>query len=244
MALSQAPARTASRPSVTPATVAAYLDSSDKHTQVDAARFFGCSERTIRNRLAEYRQQPTAAQEQPQRRTQRLHRISPPHRAYARPAPLVARLEAHRFVPIAPHLTAGPHASWVAWDGELRPVVPGTTGTAWNAEQKRLQQTALSKRQQWRMPEPDPAMRVPDVPLVERVLPEATTETQPLPIRAAVHNALPTITPSVKHYPPRPASPRSLDMSQLLDLAMYMVGPIPLIAWIIFALALLMLGMH
>jgi hypothetical protein len=33
-------------------------------------------------------------------------------------------------------------------------------------------------------------------------------------------------------------------MSQLLDLAMYMVGPIPLIAWIIFALALLMLGMH
>jgi hypothetical protein len=297
MALSQAPARTAnrsatSRTEATPATVAAYLDDG-KHTQAEAARFFQVSERTIRNRLTEHRQIEAAAPlaTAPGSRTRTLRRISRPHHSYTRPAaPAIARSMDHkRFLPIAPHLVAGLYTNWCAWDGELRPVVPGTIGAQWNQEQKRLQQAAASRKHS-AIVESEAATTVPLVPLgaaVEREDPDVAASRAALLPVAAQHNAIPQIAraildpfpnpdplpgpvpppipnPMPDPLPPEPIPPivergislrddyarrrmlpspkqTGVMLARLVDLAMLMIGPVPLIAWVIVAAVVLYL---
>ncbi len=67
-------------------------------------------------------------------------------------------------------------------------------------------------------------------------------EWQPMPQTPAHHTtALPSAT--VKRYAPRPKR-NGVDLAQLIDLAMLMVGPVPLIAWVIVAAVVLLLGMQ
>jgi hypothetical protein len=101
------------------ASVLAYLE---KHTQLEAAAFFGVSDRSIRRLVKAARPEPVVP---------------------ARPVPTssVPQLPSSPsrpvrvFVPRSAADVAGPCAYWLDYAGALVRVTPGTTGAVWNALQ-------------------------------------------------------------------------------------------------------------
>jgi hypothetical protein len=229
MALSQAPARTASRPPADPQAVLSFLGAG--HTTQQTAERFGIAERSVRR----IRQRQDERNEQ----TRRQQRIAPQIPAERLTARSVATPQPAPHPTTNPTDTAGVHTLWrCPVTGELTAVPPGAKRGEWEAERRSpTPHTA---------PDPD----LPDSPdrgtghafiaspsdtdsghiAANAIAPQTSTE----------HNIQP-----VRRYPPRIApQPRSLEWGQLVDLATTLVGPVPLIAWVIFGLALMMLGLH
>jgi hypothetical protein len=100
-------------------------------TQQGVALKLGCSERTVRNHWHPASVTPSAT-------------VAPAVVSFhTHPAERLTTLLG--FEGIADDVVAGPSSEWLAWDGELRPVVPGMTGKEWKREQRALQRQSLAK---------------------------------------------------------------------------------------------------
>jgi hypothetical protein len=246
MALSQAPARTASRP-VPPTdqqAVLSYL--AVGHTTAETAQRFGIAERSVRR----IRQRQDERHEQ-SRRTQHIAAQRPAEQLAVpcvKVVPPPSVLTPPHFAPARPSDVAGKGVLWrCPVTGALIPVPPGAMRGEWEADRrsptphKEPDTTLIADV----VASPDIRTGQPFTALERATDSGPTAITQPLPTLTTVHNSLAPISIKADYVRQREAVhlpkkyPRTdVDLAQLIEVLAYQIGPVPVASLLLFLMLL------